>query len=431
MARSISLKKHQAFADEADLLALAAFDSRLADLVIQVLASQGTPLEQPSSNRYTFLFQHTPTGDDGREPHVHLFLNRLTDKHLFEQGTMRRVPGTSWWVRTLTIAPTYQGSYGFGVSGDDQTPTHRNSIHGKESLLRDPQAQRLPLTAQMDYGLSHFAAVGASEPKFFAEWPDTQPACLETAELMPGSLREHNQDLLGCRPVFLWTPAPELAPANPSSLVILFDADSWFTRFELHHALDAAVSSGLLPPCAVVGIGVNSISDRKKVLGGNVDFIERVLAWAPRWASETLSAEASPISINVQAPVVLAGQSLGGILALLGATLFPAAVSSVIAQSPSMWWEPAQHANPGCLGVRPVDWISERFSVDAPAHSPEVYLAVGARETPLLPRVALLALAAQRAGWIIHSTVEDGGHDYCWWRENLIELLIRALTNRQ
>ena len=50
---------------------------------------------------------------------VHVNLNRITDKENYEYGLMRHVPGTSIWVRTIPITPTYLGAYSFRLITDD------------------------------------------------------------------------------------------------------------------------------------------------------------------------------------------------------------------------------------------------------------------------------------------------------------------------
>ncbi|GGG74632.1 alpha/beta hydrolase [Corynebacterium pelargi] len=415
------------FADEDELCALGHKDPKRCEQVIDALVCLGTPLHEQGSNRHTFLFQ-LPEDTPADQASVHLFLNRITDKDNYAQGVMHHIPGTRWWVRTLILPPSYQGSYGFRTGNGGDGPTRHHAAHGTEGHLLDPHSPRPALAQQGPRGLSHFAGQAAPTPQFFPPVPGAQARCLEGHRLHSGHLFEASAELLGQRPVFLWVPAPVLSTDKPLPTVVLFDADSWFRRFSLADALDAACSAGVLPPCAVIGIGVNDIPDRRRVLGGNDDFAQAVIPWAQQWAQEVLDKQESPHTLARQ-PLVVAGQSLGGILALRCAQLFPEHIAAAVAQSPSMWWAPGENATPSALGSRVVDWISEQYALAAPKHHPALLLAVGARETPLLPRVLLLSLAAQRAGWPCTVAVEDGGHDYCWWRENLIELLAEALGN--
>lgn len=114
---------------------------------------------------------------------------------------------------------------------------------------------------------------------------------------------------------------PEVPVIQPLGLLVLTDGETWFDHLGVSAAIDAAIRSGRIAPVAV--LGVDNINERERVaiLGGRrelvLDIAELLLptirAEHPerRWADRTQT--------------VLAGQSLGGVTALMAARHAPEA----------------------------------------------------------------------------------------------------------
>ncbi|SUI38158.1 enterochelin esterase [Salmonella enterica subsp. arizonae] len=168
---------------------------------------------------------------------------------------------------------------------------------------------------------------------------------------------------------------------------------------------------------------ISNERERVAILGGRrelvLDIAERLLptirAKHPerRWADRTQT--------------VLAGQSLGGVTALMAARHAPESFGLVLSHSPSMWWTPDNRSRPDHFSGEELSWISEHM-LSAPSPAVRTHLCVGSLEGSTVPQVKQLHEKLRAAGVESHCSVYTGGHDYAWWRGALIDglhLLLR------
>lgn len=337
---------------------------------------------------------------------VHLTMNRITDKQFDHLGHMTEVAPGEFEV-SLDLPDTLIASYCFTVTPKGQPRPMGPSRGGFEDPSCEPY---LP-------GFSLFR--GSAAPAHPA-WDAT----LRSAAPQVAGAVYHADDVLEGRRVSLYRPDE---PCR--HFLVIFDANKWFDQLNLPAALTWAHQQGILPAISVLGIHSLDSQDRLRQLAANQGFLDevwqRAVPWAQSQLDDSLGDSAEPGNARAGRPdagkTVVAGQSLGGIAALMCADR----VDAVIAQSPSMWVRPGA-TNPRALESHPGDpWITTQAGV-VESHA-EVSVSVGLRELALLPRVVQGVQAWRAMGKGVSLTFVDGGHDMAWWRQDLLDQLARSL----
>ncbi|EHQ2424783.1 esterase family protein [Salmonella enterica] len=338
---------------------------------------------------------------------VYVRLNRVTDKDNVAKGMMTQLPTTDIWHLTLRLPASYCGSYTM-VEIPPETPgetvlqlgSRFASLVGKADPLNSAPGINVRGNAQESVlALDHAPAQ--------EEWS----GCRAYA----GQLFTSEHRLAGQRRrVRLYL--PDVPVVQPLGLLVLTDGEIWFDHLGVSAAIDAAIRSGRIAPVAVLGIDNINARERIAILGGRrelvLDIAERLLpalrAKYPerRWADRTQT--------------VLAGQSLGGVTALMAARHAPESFGLVLSHSPSMWWTPDNCNRPDHFSVEERSWVSEHV-LSAPSPAVRMHLCVGSLEGSTVPQVKQLHEKLRAAGVESHYSVYTGGHDYAWWRGALID----------
>ncbi|ECG7508389.1 esterase family protein [Salmonella enterica] len=338
---------------------------------------------------------------------VYVRLNRVTDKDNVAKGMMTQLPTTDIWHLTLRLPASYCGSYTM-VEIPPETPgetvlqlgSRFASLVGKADPLNSAPGINVRGNAQESVlALDHAPAQ--------EEWS----GCRAYA----GQLFTSEHRLAGQRRrVRLYL--PDVPVVQPLGLLVLTDGEIWFDHLGVSAAIDAAIRSGRIAPVAVLGIDNINARERIAILGGRrelvLDIAERLLpalrAKYPerRWADRTQT--------------VLAGQSLGGVTALMAARHAPESFGLVLSHSPSMWWTPDNCNRPDHFSAEERSWVSEHV-LSAPSPAVRMHLCVGSLEGSTVPQVKQLHEKLRSAGVESHYSVYTGGHDYAWWRGALID----------
>lgn len=338
---------------------------------------------------------------------VYVRLNRVTDKDNVAKGMMTQLPTTDIWHLTLRLPASYCGSYTM-VEIPPETPgetvlqlgSRFASLVGKADPLNSAPGINVRGNAQESVlALDHAPAQ--------EEWS----GCRAYA----GQLFTSEHRLAGQRRrVRLYL--PDVPVVQPLGLLVLTDGEIWFDHLGVSAAIDAAIRSGRIAPVAVLGIDNINARERIAILGGRrelvLDIAERLLpalrAKYPerRWADRT--------------QMVLAGQSLGGVTALMAARHAPESFGLVLSHSPSMWWTPDNCNRPDHFSAEERSWVSEHV-LSAPSPAVRMHLCVGSLEGSTVPQVKQLHEKLRAAGVESHYSVYTGGHDYAWWRGALID----------
>lgn len=121
-------------------------------------------------------------------------------------------------------------------------------------------------------------------------------------------------------------------------------------------------------------------------------------------------------------PWVVAGQSLGGLFAMLTATRHPERVRAGVAQSPSLWWP-----TPATPWERTAGWFEER-AANVGAGAP-ILLEAGAIDAGVVERCRSAAALLRTEGSLIDYREYRAGHDILQWQATLADALTDAIRS--
>ncbi|MEL5565937.1 alpha/beta hydrolase-fold protein [Serratia ureilytica] len=338
---------------------------------------------------------------------VYLCLNRITDKNNVAKGMMECLPGTDIWHLTLSLPASYCGSYTM-VEIPLGTAEETISLLGSRFATLIGKADPLNQTPRINVrGDTLESVLMLDSAPAQDEWADNH-AC--NGQFFTSEHRLAGQS----RRVRLYIPAVPVS--QPLGLLVLTDGETWFNNVGVCAAIDAAIRRGRIPPLAVLGVDNLDERERTAILGGRrelvCDIAERLLP-----AIHTEYQERQWVGRSL---TVLAGQSLGGVTALMAARHAPDSFSLVLSHSPSMWWTPDSNSRPSHFGDNDVSWVSEHV-LYAPSPSVRTHLCVGSLEGSTVSQVQLLHQQLLAAGVESHCCIYTGGHDYAWWRGALID----------
>ena len=117
-------------------------------------------------------------------------------------------------------------------------------------------------------------------------------------------------------------------------------------------------------------------------------------------------------------PVMVAGQSYGGLAALEAGLRSDVPVDEFVAQSPSLWWGGARR------GVGEGTLMGDlRGGSVSPRQGVRLRLQVGTLEETMRPVVDGCAQLLDRLGADVELDHYRSGHDVAWWREGLVRAL--------
>ena len=117
-------------------------------------------------------------------------------------------------------------------------------------------------------------------------------------------------------------------------------------------------------------------------------------------------------------PVMVAGQSYGGLAALEAGLRSDVPVDEIVAQSPSLWWGGARR------GVGEGTLMGDlRVGSVRPRQGVRLRLQVGTLEETMRPVVDSCAQLLDRLGVAVELDHYRSGHDVAWWREGLVRAL--------
>lgn len=415
---------------------VAAALARIEREFAEELRAEGTPIFEPDGTDdalVTFVWI-------GDAPHgVLLQLNRFTDVLDPADTRLSSIAASRIHAMTLRLPRTWLGGYGF-VPLPEPLPA--------PTLHRGADRRALgPLLAAMT--TDPFAREHA--PNKTA--PRAQPPTQSQRQSQPQSatpraaaaLAVGRADLASARALWRDDPAPteslgalashatgEPLPlsrwshpvAGPGSPTLLFaDGEVWREQFPIAPELRRRIDAGQVPPVHALFLESGGPRQRQFDYAGDAIETSRLL--------DDVIAAARPVVGD--GPLIVAGQSLGGLFAMLCATRHPERVAAVIAQSPSLWW-PSSATRPGSAPSVPgPGWFDERAaaietSPDRRGGSP-VLVQGGTLEWGLAERFrdAAALLRAERS--LVGFDEVFGGHDVVWWQALLPDAISRTFAH--
>uniref|UniRef100_A0A942SX40 DUF3327 domain-containing protein n=1 Tax=Neobacillus citreus TaxID=2833578 RepID=A0A942SX40_9BACI len=369
------------------------------------VAATGTPVVEDrgaaGTVRVTFLWRAA------RPRAVHCGIARVTDRDAWRTGLMTRVPGTDVWWLECSLPDTLRAGYSFRVFSDraprDDDFAGRPWERRDPVPVADPTAPAPPVPGVGGATTTELALPGAPLPGL--------AAAVGAAPAARG-VTEHGTP---------WGTAWTWVPKGASTLLVLTDGRTWTERLDLPRAL-----ATMDLPVAVAALDSGTRQERTARLGGDTGYAEFLADGFLPWARG---------ATGVDGPVDrtwFAGQSLGGLTALLLATRRPGAFGTVVAQSPSMWWHPDGDRTPAdmpALDERP--WIVGALQRPPEGGSTRVHLHAGTLEGTTAHHVGPAAARLRELGHDAVATTFTGGHEALCWRAGLVDLLRRALGGAQ
>lgn len=378
---------------------------RAVDAFWAEVRSSGTPLVEPSAHQRRSLVTFLWRGD---APHgVLLASNRFTDFTDPADTVLEAIAGTDVHAITFELPDNWRGSYALGPLGAPLpvAALHRGVDRAIASAVRgglgaDPLARdRL--------GGDATRSVCALPDAPAEPWPAADVPGYRTVRVRPPASGIE-------RDLHLWS-HPLATPDSP--LVLCLDGQDWHGSTPLAAALARRIDDGELPPLRLALLE-----------SGGLDARRLDLACEPAESAGLLDAVTTAVASIGPAqdgPVVVAGQSLGGLFALLCASRHPERVGAAVAQSPSLWWpnDPPWQRHGG-------RWFAEDAAV-AHRGSP-VVLQYGVLEWDLEQAARHASAQLASAGRLLAppgpgADAVTGGHDLAWWREYLPEAIARAV----
>lgn len=402
---------------------LAAGEPNELDRFWRDVEQTGTPLieavDEPDHVAVTFLWRGGELADEITD--VLLIGNKLADGTSWDEARFERLPRTDVWSLSLVLGAGWRGSYmiavlGIGpptVSGADaeqiEVRRARATSQSAEADLPAVQrwfdalhfARRDPLAREQRDATWSVASGPSAPSQRFLRQRDHPSRTLVESRIRSAQL--DNERVLWCYELAVPTPA-----AVP--LLVLLDGEGWAAA-GVHEMFDNMIEDGAVEPFAAVLVASSEFLGRVEELACNPAFVDFL-------ADEVVPRARSMMS-SAGGPVVVAGQSLGGLTALYAAMSRPDRFERVISQSGSFWW-------PGGADVATSEWLTAQVRVGAPPPS-RVYLEVGTQEWVLLEPTRRLAAALQASPTVLTYREFDGGHDPACWRGGLADGLIAVL----
>jgi len=337
---------------------------------------------------------------------VYLRLNRVTDKKDVKKGFMTHIPSTDIWTLTLELPASYRGSYSFIEIPPGMPPEEISQLGGRFSPLPgypDPFNKTSEINIR-GFGESVLSLDLAPEQ---SEWDDTSRTCSGVLSTSYSFVAGHKRRIRSY--------IPEKPTSAPLGLLVLPDAETWFDRMGITRAIDIAITTGRIAPMAILGIDNMNESDRVNILGGHKELILNIAGnLIPR-----LYKDYPDIVWAGRSNTILAGQSLGGVSALMAALYAPEIFGTVISHSPSMWWSPDRNS-PVMFTENDTSWVSKQVLSTLPKDV-NIRLGVGSLEGATVSHVQQLHQSLLAAGLKSELSVYTGGHDYAWWRGAIID----------
>lgn len=383
--------------------AIEAGDSAALATFWRTVEQEGTPLVEPvagDSSQYlvTFLWRD---GDDHRR-------NVVVCSHAvgwsFRRNRMARLPGTDVWHRTYLLPAGARA--GYWLSPDDlliylidmEDRAARMATWRPDPLARRtfifPKDDEIP--GDEDFVCSMLELPGAPVPSWSAKNQDVPAGRVETHRI--------RSELLGNeRRIWVYTPPGYVPdPADPYSLLVIFDGFAYLRVIPTPHILDNLLAVGKLPP--FVALLVDNV-ERDRELPCHAPFADFLASELLPWARERYAITSDP------ARTVVAGSSYGGLAAAYAALRHPAAFGNVLSQSGAFWWRPEDDAEH--------EWLIQQF-VASPRLPLRFYLDVGTFENGFKDPSMLVANRHMRdvlraRDYPVTYAEYVGGHDYpCW-----------------
>lgn len=359
-------------------------------------------------------FEWTETDPDSPAQDVFVRLITLADKAHYDNDLSPYLmdgDGAGHWRVTVRLRADFRSAYQFCVARD--SPLRGRSLDDEAWLALMATGVADP-TNPVTFG----AVFGNPGPSSVLELPEAPPQpWFEPRPGVPrGEVTEHDytSTLLGTtRKIWVYTPPGYDKSGEPLPLIVLLDGDDWITVGGAP-TVDNLIAEGAIAPSIVLMVDAIDDEVRRVELTDHALFLRFLLKELLPWAHTYLHFTRDP------GQTVLAGQSLGGLMAAYAGLHAPERFGLVLSQSGSFWWPSGSEFD--------VDagTITREFVHAAPTTA-RFYLETGYVEWLLRDQNRHLRDVLLAKGYDVTYREYHGGHDYACWRGGLADGLIALL----
>ncbi|MEC4016956.1 enterochelin esterase [Streptomyces sp. H27-D2] len=403
------------------ITALAARPQRAGDFW-RTAEAQGAPLVEPDPDGdpayavVTFLWR----GTDATRA-VLAMPNKVFDPRDPAANLLTRLPGTDVWHWSLRMRTDWRATYTLCVdegSGSGDAPAERDSAAYWQWLRGQNRRDPLnPVTLARRWGGDPLSVVELPDSPDRSAWEPrtgTYAGSAAATDAAAGAVSVHtvrSAALGNERRVWAYTP-PGHDPSHEAELpvLVLFDGEMWQPGLGVSVLLDNLIADGRIPPLIALLPESLDSATRWSELACNDSFVRFLSDELLPWAAEHWPVTADP------ARTVLAGQSLGGLMAAHAALRAPHRFGNALSQSGSFWWPDGPDAQ----------WLSGLVE-SSPKVPVRFHLSAGEQEWVLLPANRRLRDVLAAKGYEFSYGEFNGGHDYLCWRTELADGLIALL----
>lgn len=412
----------------------------------QQIASRGTPLIERLHNGYCRVTFYWRQPQDCAIQTVYIDCWSLTPHPVEAPTAMLRIPASDVWYWEVCLPETWQGSYFFiPVVDGDGFPVHHEQrrawwINAIALFGEADPFNPLPSYTSGSHALSRLLI----KPSVCSLASETRSAALADDGLHVAHWHSHCLD--NQRRVWQLRCGDADGAQADLPLLIFLDGAIWAEQLPVANWLREQTDAGLLPAARYVFIEALDSRTRADELTCNPTFWLAVLLellpqlnWQGKITPLTLlnhrNAEALRAVAQANTPfpdeplpaittascalgITVIGQSFGGLAACYAGLLFPDAVSRVISQSGSFWWQSPQ-------GARLDQFAATSRAETGPARTGEVQflLQAGRFESDMRCESQRMSAALSASGYTTHYQEFEGGHDWLCWREALLTAL--------
>ena len=358
----------------------------------QSMERDGTPLIEKDGDHalVTFVWrERRPTHN------VVALVNKMTDRSDLDRSRMRKLPGTDLWHLTYRVRDDWQASYHFAP--DESSGPPRDLAAVVAGPVTDP-LNPVVLPQSRPPHKSVAVAPGASpEPRWWVPVPGVPAGTTDTTTA-------------GGRRVWRYLPPGHRASGGPYPLLVMLDGDVWGPLLPIAPVLDNLIAAGCIPP--LVALLPDSVDRPTRFTEYACD-----APFAEFLAGELIEVAAAGLGVTTDpARTVVAGQSLGGLMAAFAAVTRPDRFGNVLSQSGAYWWKS------GTPDDHEAEWFAHRLATGA-RQPVRWHVEVGLDEwVNVRPNRHVRDVLLAR-GYPLTYAEFAGGHDRLCWRERLGDAL--------
>lgn len=364
------------------------------------IEQRGTPLIEriPDDQQHSLVTFLWRAADDTRNVAV---VGQLVNGAEPAKNRMFRVQGSDAWYLSFAIRNDARFTYAF--SPNDSMLPLLDPARVSTEFRQDPLNSRRFLGVSGKYS-SYVELPDAPSEPWQTPVPDTARGRLARTSFRSSVLGNE-------RALWTYTPVAFDPKRRGYPLLVLLDGGA-YTHSSVPAAaiLDHLIATKQIPPTLAILVG-NTQRARELPTAMFAAFLATELV---PWAREEHGASHDPANI------VVAGSSLGGLVASFTGLQHPDVFGNVLSMSGSYWWEWGDQEER--------EWLTRRFE-EASREPVRFFVAVGAMEKAdsQLSTNRRFANVLAEKGYSVEFQEFNGGHGYISWRRSLLDGLISLL----